>query len=320
MATLPEFQTITEKWKHVDTQLKTLQPTDIAEIQRCLGDIESLEPVIQGIGSRNPQAGTPLSQANQDRRRRLQTLQEQYINQTETSLLQKCDQFSEFFQNITYEVSDLQEALAILDDIQPQINNLALLNENAAKKLGERILYHFHQLRDSPYRLKSVSEFPPSNSIHTEDINNVVSLFSEFDSLFYGLKSNFGPAGVDGAIELLGVILQNVNAIEKIDPGLGKELSRVYKEREEKLKIAIFVEDLIAIQTAFTQFDQIYPTIKPEVKAINNAIGLLNDASNRINALGPNYPRKGNELGQAFNVRMAAITAYGENVALPKKQ
>jgi len=320
MATLQEFQTITEKWKNVDAQLKTLQPTDIAEIQLCLGDIEALEPIIQDIGSRNTQAGTPLSQANHERRTRLQSLQEQYINHTATSLLHKLDQFSEFFQKITT-LSDLQEALGILDEVQPQINNIGLLNENAAKKLGDRILYHFEQVRDFAYNIQSLSEFPPSNSVHAEDIKSVLSDFSEFDSLFSRLKVNYDVGGINRGMELLGDILQNVNAIGKIDPVLGNQLSLAKKEREEKLKIVDFVEHLIAIQTAFTTFDQMYPVIKPEVKVINHAIGLLNDASNHINTLGPNYPIKGNELGQSFNVRMATITTYGEKVtAVARKQ
>jgi len=320
MATLQEFQTITEKWKNVDAQLKTLQPTDIAEIQLCLGDIEALEPIIQDIGSRNTQAGTPLSQANHERRTRLQSLQEQYINHTATSLLHKLDQFSEFFQKITT-LSDLQEALGILDEVQPQINNIGLLNENAAKKLGDRILYHFEQVRDFAYNSQSLSEFPPSNSVHAEDIKSVLSDFSEFDSLFSRLKVNYDVGGINRGMELLGDILQNVNAIGKIDPVLGNQLSLAKKEREEKLKIVDFVEHLIAIQTAFTTFDQMYPVIKPEVKVINHAIGLLNDASNHINTLGPNYPIKGNELGQSFNVRMATITTYGEKVtAVARKQ
>jgi len=151
-------------------------------------------------------------------------------------------------------------------------------------------------------------------------MNNIFSLFSEFDSLFNGLKDHYDMGGINSGMELLGVILQNVNAIGKIDPGLGKQLTFAYKEREEKLKIADFVEHLIAVQTAFTSFDQIYPGIKPDVKVINHAIGLLNDASNHINTLGPNYPRKGNELGQSFNVRMSAITAYGEKVTVSSKK
>jgi len=145
--------------------------------------------------------------------------------------------------------------------------------------------------------------------------------FSEFDSLFSGMKENYNIGVVNSGMELLGVILKNVNEIGKIDPGLGNQLTLAYKKREEKFKVADYVEHLIAIQTAFTSFDQMYPGIKPEVKVINQAIGLLNDASTHINLLGPNYPRKGNELGQSFNVRMATITAYGEKVtASAKKQ
>jgi len=73
---------------------------------------------------------------------------------------------------------------------------------------------------------------------------------------------------------------------------------------------------MIVVQSYLSAFDQLFPQLQPtDLQNINKCIGILNEASPKINLIGQNHSKKGSDLAGAYNVRMTIITQYGERAA-----
>jgi len=213
----------------------------------------------------------------------------------------------------------IREAFDDLYEVNPTMNNVGLLSGSVSKQLSD----HFNQLtsriRGFALGIKSSSEFTPSGAVHEDDVNSIMGLFSQFDALFGSLKDGTDASKVQKGIAVLNEISQRVNAIGQADPNLGNQFSLALKERMEKIKIADVAENMIVVQSYLSAFDQLFPQLQPaDLQNINKCIGILNEASPKINMIGQNHSRKGSELASAYNVRMNIITQYGERAA--KKQ